>query len=172
MRRLACAVIIIAAGLTGATPALAQRNEWTVDVSLYRGTLGYARQVAPRALLGIEVGIGIPETNHTLTPSGDQPGFPDFSEFLHVGGFARFPVSQRFSLDTGLRVSVADLWVCPASDCGPTLFAGAHVQPMFGWARIKFGGHLIAGWVNESRESSAGRTFLIAINPLIARLTF
>ena len=172
MRPSAYAGMLIAASLAVATPALAQSSEWTVDVSLFRGTVGYAQQVTPRALVGVEVGIGIPEMNHTLTPTGDQPGFPEFSEFLHLGAFMRSPVSQRFDLDTGLRVSVADLWICPASDCWPTLFAGAYVQPMLGWERIKFGGHLIAGWVNESRESSAGSTFTIAINPLIARVTF
>lgn len=164
--------MLIAVSLAVASPALAQGNQWTVDASLYRGTAGYAHQLTTRALVGIEVGIGIPETNHTLTPAHDQPGFPDFSEFLHLGVFVRSPVSQRFDLDTGVRVSVANLWVCPASDCWPTLFSGAYVQPMFGWKRVKFGGHLIAGWIDGSRESSAGSTFLIAINPLIVRVTF
>lgn len=172
MRPSAYAGMLIAASLAVATPALAQSSEWTVDLSLFRGTVGYAQPVTPRALVGIEVGIGIPETSHTLTPAHDQPGFPDFSEFLHLGVFARSPATQRFNLDTGLRISVADLWICSASDCWPALFAGAYVQPMFGWKRVKFGGHLIAGWVNESRESSAGSTFTIAINPLIARVTF
>jgi hypothetical protein len=172
MRPSAYAGMLIAASLAVATPALAQSSEWTIDVSLFRGTVGYAQQVTPRAMVGIEVGIGIPETSHTLTPAHDQPGFPDFSEFLHLGVFARSPATQRFNLDTGLRISVADLWICSASDCWPALFAGAYVQPMFGWKRVKFGGHLIAGWVNESRESSAGSTFTIAINPLIARVTF
>jgi hypothetical protein len=162
----------VAVGLAFAAPALAQSTEWSIDASLYRVTAGYAQQGAPRALVGLEVGIGIPETNHTLTPGHDQPGFPDFSEFLHLGGFVRSRVSQRIDLDTGLRISVADLWMCPASDCGPTLFAGVYVQPMFGWKRVKFGGHLIAGLINESRESSAGSTFTVAINPLIARVTF
>ena len=164
--------ILIAASLGAAAPALAQDSEWTLDLSLYRGTVGYAHPATPRALVGIEVGIGISETNHTLLPSQGQPGFPDFSEFLHLGVFVRAPAGPHFNLDTGLRVSVADLWYCPASDCWPTLFGGAYVQPMFGWKRIKFGGHLIAGWIDESRESSAGSTFLIAINPLIARVTF
>ena len=163
--------MLLVCGLASAAPACAQR-EWSVDVSLYRGTVGYARQVAPRTLAGVEVGIGIPETSHTFTPAHDQPGFPDYAEFLHVGAFARSRFSPRFDVDSGLRVSVADLWSCPASDCWPELFAGAWVQPMFGWKRVKFGGHLIAGWISESRESSAGSTFLVAINPLIARITF
>ena len=172
MRPSVYAGMLIAVSLAVATPALAQSSEWTVDLSLFRGTLGYALPISPRALVGVEVGIGIPEMNHTLTPTEDEPGFPDFSEFLHLAAFMRSPISRRFDLDTGLRVSVADLWICPASDCWPNLFAGAYVQPMFGWERVKFGGHLIAGWINESRESSAGSTFTMAIIPLIVRVTF
>ena len=59
MRPSAFAGMLIAIGLGVATPALAQRSEWTIDASLYRGTVGYARPVAPRTLFGIEVGIGI-----------------------------------------------------------------------------------------------------------------
>jgi hypothetical protein len=164
--------MLIALGLAAATPAVAQHSEWTVDATLFRGTVGYAQQVAPQRLIGVEVGIGIPETSHTLTPSHDQPGFPDYSEFLHLGGYVRSAVSERFDVDTGLRVSIADLWVCPASDCGPNLFGGVYIQPMFGWARIKFGGHLIAGWVSETRENSGGSTFIAAITPVIVRVTF
>lgn len=165
-------IALLMLGLATATPALGQRNELAVDASIFHVTAGYARVAGPRVLIGIEVGAGLPQINRTLTPATDQPGQPDFAEFLHVGAFARFAPTDRFEVDTGLRGSVADLWECTASDCWPQPFAGAYVQPMFGWTRVKVGGRLTAGWIGESRESSDGTTFLAALSPFIIRATF
>jgi hypothetical protein len=60
-----------------AMPAAAQRNEVTVEASVLRGTVGYARALGPRTLLGGEVGFGFPQIDRTLSPATRADGSPD-----------------------------------------------------------------------------------------------
>jgi hypothetical protein len=52
-------------------------------------------------------------------------------------------------IDAGIRASIADLWPCDASDCWPSLFGGAYIQPMVGFKRLKIGSRLTAGVIAE-----------------------
>lgn len=154
------------------------RSEFTLDVTPIRGTVGYARALSPTRLAGLEVGFGAPQVDRTLNP-GDGPDprttqdDPDFEEYLHLAAFLRMRPRSAFEVDTGLRVGVADLWECTASDCWPALWAGAYLQPMVGGRRWKVGTRLMAGWVGDSREGgSDSSTFTVALSPLVVRVTF
>lgn len=155
------------------TPAAAQRNQVTIDASVIRGTVGYARAIKPKAYAGIEIGFGFPQIDRTFHPSQDATDGPDFEEYLHVGIFVRAAPSEHFEGDAGIRASIADLWPCDASDCWPAPFVGAYIQPMAGWQKFKVGPRLVAGWINEDQEGTTGRgnTGVVALNPLTARLT-
>lgn len=151
----------------------AQRNQATVDASILRGTWGYARQVENRIYAGFEIGFGFPQIDQTLRPKPDSTGSPDFEEYLHLGVFVRFAASEHFEVDVGARASIADLWPCGASDCWPAGFLGVYAQPMVGWRRIKLGPRLVAGRIGETEQShKTDDTFLVAVNPLTARLSF
>lgn len=159
------------------TPVFAQRNEVTLEAAVVRGALGYARHTSARLLLGVEVGFGFPQIDITLAPEGDSiAGDPEFEEYLHVAVFARWKLDRRFEIDTGLRGSVADMWECFASDCWPSLFGGAYVQPMFGGSRFKVGARLTAGVIGEKKATGLGNydenSWLVAVSPLLARVTF
>jgi hypothetical protein len=156
-----------------AAPAQAQGNEVTIEASVLRGAIGYARRASPTTLLGVEVGFGFPQIDQTLTPTEEDPeGEPEFEEYLHLALLARFRPTARFEVDAGVRGSVADLWACTASDCWPALFGGAYIQPMFGGSRFKVGARVMAGWIAESMEGGPDEsTFVIGLAPLLVRLT-
>jgi hypothetical protein len=156
-----------------ATPAAAQRNQVTIDASVIRGTVGYARAIKPKTYAGIEIGFGFPQIDRTFSPSPDSTGSPDFEEYLHVGVFVRVAPSANFEVDAGIRAAIADLWSCGASDCWPAPFVGAYVQPMAGWQKFKVGPRLVAGWINETEAglNNEGGTGVVALNPFTARLT-
>jgi hypothetical protein len=160
-------------GAALAAPAHAQQNEVTIEASVIRGAVGYARRVSPTTLVGVEAGFGFPQIDRTLTPTNDDPeGEPDFEEYLHAAVFVRVKPTHRFEVDAGLRGSVADLWACTASDCWPAVFGGAYVQPMIGGSRIKVGARLTAGWIADSEERGPdSSTFVVGLNPFILRLT-
>jgi hypothetical protein len=164
---------IAALMLLPSTPVAAQRQEVTLEASVLRGAVGYARHTAPRTLIGIEIGFGFPQIDRTLTPrKDDETGEPDFEEYLHIGLFVRHRIGSRFDVDTGLRGSIADLWSCSSSDCWPALFGGAYIQPMLGWDRVKLGMRLTAGWIGEVQEGTSGsNSFVASLNPLIVRAT-
>ena len=126
-----------------------QRNQTTVEASIMRGALGYARQVDARLYAGVEIGFGFPQLDRTLVPEQNESGEPDFREYLHLGVVLRAVPSAHFEIDVGVRGSFADFWPCGASDCWPSPFIGGYVQPMVGWRRLKFGPRLTAGWVSE-----------------------
>lgn len=151
----------------------AQRNEATLEASVIRGALGYAREMSPRALIGVEIGFGFPQIDRTLEPATDEDtGEPDFEEYLHVALFARFRGSDRFEIDTGVRGSIADLWSSTASDSWPSLFGGAYVQPMIGGRTVKVGTRLTAGWIGDSPEGGPeGSTFVVGLVPILVRAT-
>jgi hypothetical protein len=175
--RIAIAIAIaLASSLT--TPLLAQRNEVTLEASVVRGALGYARHASPKVLFGFEVGFGFPQFDRTLSPKQDpDTGSPDFEEYLHIAPFVRFKANHNFEIDAGLRASIADLWPCDASDCLPAIFAGAYVQPMVGWRRIKVGARLTAGEIWEGEpDSRTGQgdksTRVVGLAPFLVRATF
>ncbi|MGH7480849.1 MAG: hypothetical protein ACRELV_01735 [Longimicrobiales bacterium] len=161
-----CALVVI--GL----PASAQSNQVTLDVSVIRGTVGYARAVHPAVHLGLEAGFGFPQLDRTLVPDQNASGDPDFEEYLHLAAFARLARSEHFEVDLGVRGAIADLWPCGASDCLPTLFGGVYVQPMVGWRRLKFGPRLTFGWIGDAEPGvTDGATGVIGLSPLNARYT-
>ena len=159
--------------LLSASPGLAQRsNQLTVEASVFRGALGYARQVAPALHAGVELGFGFPQIDRTLHPDSVGDLEPEFEEYLHVALLLRARPSSHFEVDLGVRGSVADVWPCRVSDCWPAGFLGGYVQPMVGWRRFKVGTRLLAGWIAEHPpERESGSTRVLALNPLIARLT-
>lgn len=156
-----------------ALPARAQNREVTLEASVLRGALGYARHVSPTTLLGVELGLGFPQFDRTLEPPGDEAtGTPDFEEFLHLAALVRVRPASSLEIDTGLRASIADLWECTASDCWPAVFGGAYVQPMVGGRRLKVGARVTAGWIAEGMEGGPdSSTFVVGLNPFIVRLT-
>ena len=168
MKRLGMVAALV---MLHASPMAAQEQHVTIDASVLRGTVGYARQAGAKAYVGLEIGFGFPQLDRTLRPAEDSTGGPDFEEYLHVGAFVRLVPSDRFEVDLGVRGSVADLWECTVSDCWPATFAGMYVQPMIGWSRIKFGPRLTAGWIREGKTDVDGTTGVIAVNPFTARLT-
>lgn len=154
------------------SPLPAQRNQVTVEASVLRGTLGYARRLAPSAYAGVEAGFGFPQLDRTLRPAESSEFDPDFQEYLHLGVFVRYAPSPHLEVDTGMRGSIADMWECGASDCWPNAFAGVYLQPMVGWRRLKFGPRLVAGSLSEKPPGQGGGwTTVVALNPLTARLT-
>ena len=164
----------LAAVLT--TPLAAQRNEVTIEGSVVRGTVGYARAGSARIYLGIELGFGFPQIDRTLAPAPDSVGSPDFEEYLHVAPFIRYKASDRFEIDAGIRASVADLWPCDASDCWPALFGGVYLQPMIGFRKFKVGSRLTAGVIAEGKPDTRIRqgdksTAVVSISPLLVRAT-
>lgn len=163
------AVVLLAV----ARPADAQRNQVTIDASVIRGTVGYARAIRPTTYAGVEIGFGFPQIDRTFHPSQDSMGSPDLEEYLHVGVFVRAAPSVHFEVDAGIRASIADLWPCGASDCWPAPFVGAYVQPMAGWRKFKVGPRLVAGWINENEpgRNEDGGTGVVGLNPFTARLT-
>lgn len=166
-------LLTTAAALIVVSPVSAQRNEMTLEASVFSGTFGYAWSSTPRVLVGIEAGFGIPQMNLTLhLQQNPVAGRPDFGELLHIGMLLRTKLSDRLEIDAGARGAVADLWSCQASDCWPELFYGGYVQPMIGWHRIKLGARLTAGWVTEGEDgTSQGRTFAVGLAPLLVRVT-
>ena len=169
MRPLSCAAALL---LLCSSPALAQGHEATLEGSFVRGAVGYARDVRPDVMAGIEVGFGFPQLDRTLRPEQNDQGGPDFEEYLHVGLFVRLARSEHLEVDVGLRGAVADLYECGSSDCLPVLFGGAYVQPMVGWRRLKFGPRLTAGWIRETEPGEPdGSTGVVALSPFTARFT-
>lgn len=160
--------------VAGTLHAQDRSSDITIEASILRGALGYARAVGGSALIGVEAGFGFPQIDRTLVPEkSEQTGEPDFEEYLHAAVFVRHAPSPRYELDAGLRASISDLWSCSASDCWPAPFAGAYIQPMVGWQRVKLGARLTAGWISESKEGgSQSTTFTAALNPLVVRVTF
>jgi len=155
-----------------AAPVHAQRNEATLEASIFRGTVGYARATSPRTYVGVEVGFGFPQIDRTLVPAQDTLGRPDFEEYLHIGVFVRQKLTDRIEVDAGLRGSIVDLWSCSSSDCWFELFGGGYVQPMVGWQRVKFGMRLSAGWVTEREEGTPqGNSFSVGLAPFLVRAT-
>jgi hypothetical protein len=154
-----------------AAPVLGQQRQFTVEGSFVRGALAYAREVRPRLLAGVEVGFGLPELDRTFVPEQDSLGGPDFDEYLHVSTLLRMTPATHLDVDTGLRFSLVELYGC--SGCLPEPFAGAYLQPMVGWRRLKFGARLTAGWVFQSGPGQPdGSTAVVGLNPFIVRYTF
>lgn len=168
--------ILIAVVAIGFSPADAQTDGADVREVWVGGMVpgiegGYAWGVSPGTLVGVQAGV-LPQTGLTLVPDPDGPGQPDLDEVVHAAVFVRLRPADRWEVDVGVRGGLADVWPCPASDCYPALFGGGYVQAMAGWERFKLGPRLSAGWVGETRESSDGETFFLALYPLVARLTF
>ncbi len=165
-------------GLLLAVPLAAQqRNEVTLEGSLVRGALGYARASSARLLLGVEIGFGFPQIDRTLVPAQDTLGSPVFEEYLHVAPFIRYRASRHFEIDAGVRGSIAHLWPCDASDCWPALFGGVYVQPMIGFRNFKIGTRLTAGVIGEGEPDTRIRqgdnsTGVASIAPFLLRGTF
>jgi hypothetical protein len=166
------AVAVLFLGL--ASPIRAQRHQLTVEGSVFRGAVGYARHVSARSLLGVEAGFGFPQIDRTLEPPRDEAtGEPGFEEYLHVAAFLRHAPGEHFEVDAGARAALADLWSCRASDCWPVPFGGGYLQPMAGWRNVKLGVRLVAGWAGEGEDAGPNEnTFVVALNPLIVRATF
>lgn len=164
-------VLTAAAFLAPSLAHAQERQQFTLEASVIRGALGYARAVATDVHVGGEVGFGFPQIDYTLSPAKDPlTGDPSFEEYLHVALFLRQRLHTRISYDIGARASMVDLWSCEVSDCWPTPFVGAYVQPMFGGRRLSIGPRILAGWTNEA-EARSGSTFTIAVAPLNVRLT-
>jgi hypothetical protein len=164
------AFVVVA--LTAPADASAQRNQVTLEASVFRGALGYAWRVAERAHIGVEAGFGFPQIDRTLVPEQDARGEPDFEEYLHGALFVRVAPSEHVEMDVGARASIVDVWECGASDCWPVGFLGVYAQPMVGWRRVKFGIRLTGGWAGETAPGRPdGWTGIVALNPLIARVS-
>ena len=146
-------------------------NQETIDASIIRGTVGYARALSPRVLAGIEIGFGFPQIDRTLSPGERDDGYPSFEEYGHIALFARYAPAPAFEVDLGIRGSFADLWRCDASDCWPVGFAGLYVQPMVGWERFKVGPRLTAGVAADGETDRDGSTRVVSLSPLNLRLT-
>jgi hypothetical protein len=160
----------VAAGalvLLGARAAAAQDRQITVDLRPIAATVGYARRVAPARLVGFEAGFGFPQIEQTLAPRGE--GFRDFEEYLHLSLFVRFVRSERVESDVGVRVSVADVTSCDASDCLPGLFGGAYASAFYGRRRLKVGALVATG---RARAPGGRGSTVVNVSPLIVRLTF
>lgn len=164
--------LLLLSGLLLASPLSAQgRQELTLEASVFKGTVGYARAVAPGVRVGGELGFGFPQMDQTLTPSAGRSGDPDLREYLHGAVFVRQRLTRAVTYDAGVRASVVDLWPCTASDCWPTGFLGGFLQPMIGGRRLSVGPRLVAGWAWES-ENGRRPTFTAAIAPVNVRFTF
>lgn len=156
------------------SPSLAraqERHQFTLEASIFRGTAGYVRAVAPHLHMGGEIGFGFPQIDYTVTPSEVRwSGAPSFEEFLHASLFLRHRLHDRLSYDAGVRASLVDLWPCTASDCWPATFLGTYLQPMIGGRRWSLGPRIVAGWTAES-EDGGDPTFTISVALLNVRLT-
>lgn len=166
--------------LLTAAPLSAQRNQVTIDASIFRGTVGYARTFRPQLSAGLEIGFGFPQIDRTLSPDDEvgpdghtgPDGWADFEEYLHIATFIRFAPAPSLEIDAGVRAAIADLWSCGVSDCWPAPFTGAYVQPMVGWQRVKFGPRLTVGWIDEGPpERREQGTNVVALSPLNVRFT-
>jgi hypothetical protein len=143
-------------------PVCAQCSQLALEANPFRGTLSYARQSAPGWHVGMEVGFGFPQIDRTLFP---EEG--DFFDLFHLGPFLRFSPSEHASVDLGLRLGVADLHECGASDCWPGLYAGASAAFMVGWRSFRIGPRVTAGWIRESGEPTTGFVSLAPVNLLV-----
>ncbi len=163
--------LVLAGLLLLPSPGSSQRrNELTVDASVFRGTIGYARAVAPAVAIGGELGFGFPQIDWTLSPSAGDRGEPELREYLHGAVFVRHRLDRLIAYDVGVRAAVVDLWPCRASDCWPTGFLGGYLQPMIGGRRLAVGPRFVAGWALDS-ENGRGPAFTAAIAPVNVRLT-
>jgi len=151
----------------GPTGMTTPRDHITVDLRPIAATVGYARRVAPARLVGFEAGFGFPQIEQTLAPRGE--GFRDFEEYLHLGLFVRFVRSERVESDVGVRVSVADVTSCDASDCLPGLFGGAYASAFYGRRRLKVGALVATG---RARAPGGRGSTVVNVSPLIVRLKF
>lgn len=91
MMRVQVLTLAAAIGLTGVSGAAGRAHaqdrasEITIEASILRGTLGYARAIAGQTLIGLEAGFGFPELDRTLIPEQDEEtGGPQFVEILHA----------------------------------------------------------------------------------------
>lgn len=164
--------LFAAVGWTGPAEGQERQRDFTIEASPVGGALGYAWGNTGERLMGVELGLRAPQFDHTFTPDTDSmTGSPDFEEILHLALFVRNQPSQHFELDAGVRGSVATLWECRVSDCWPSLFGGAYVQPMVGWDRVKVGTRLAAGWIREVPVGRPdGSTFTVWMTPFLVRV--
>jgi hypothetical protein len=152
--------------LIAVSAAAGQTRSVALDLRPVAGALSYASG-QPTRQFGIEVGFGFPQLEQRITPRGSE--FHDFNEFLHLAVFTRLTPTEKFESDLGVRVSVADLRVCMASDCWPGLFGGVYGSVFYGGGRWKIGSMLEAGRHHEPGE--AGAT-VVNLSPLLLRVKF
>lgn len=154
-------------------PAAAQGHEITLEASILGGAAGYARSVTEQALIGLQLGAGLPQVDLTLHPGSETgTGSVDLEEYLYLAAFVRLELNGRTDLDLGIRGGVADLYECTNNDCWPASFVGAYLQPMWGGARWKVGARLVAVLVGESPEGGPeSSTFALGVSPVLVRLS-
>jgi hypothetical protein len=166
MRRplLAPALLLVFAGA-----AEAQRNELTLEVNPFHGTLGYGRG-AGGWRFGGEVGFGFPQADRVLAPDLPEEDriSDEFLHFIHLGAFGRYTPSDHVGLDAAAHVGLADLRSC-SGDCWPGLFYGGSSSVMVGWRHVKLGPRLTGGWIDEPGHPT---TFVLALTPLAIRGSF
>ncbi len=148
----------LAAVLLVAPAAAGQRSQLALEANIVQGTVSYARATSPGKLIGVELGVGFPQLDVTLAPADE-----DFMGIFHLGVFRRWLPSERGAVDAGVRVGLADLHECGASDCLPGVYASGTAQASFGWRRVKLGPRVQAGVI---RESGRDGTFFTVIQPL------
>lgn len=154
-------VVGLAVLLGGAGAVEGQR--FTLDGEVVGGSVSLAWGRSEASAMGVGLGVTVPQFNQTISPDTDR-----WEEFLHVSGFYRRRAGA-FEADLGMRLGIADLYECGASDCWPGYFVGPYAEAYVGWEHVKFGARLVAG---SQKESGEPRTFVLNVTPFLVRIAF
>lgn len=159
MTRISTLVLALLA-LTGAE-LVAQRRQVVLQFNPVHGTLGYGWALTPTHFAGVEVGVGFPQLDRTISHPDES-----FMDVAHVGAFVRSQPSSAVTLDGRVQIGLAELRGC--SGCLPGVFTGISAGAFFGGKHLKVGPRLTAGLINELDETD----FVLNLTPVAALVTY
>jgi hypothetical protein len=141
----------------------AQRPQVSLEANPFHATAGIGWTTAKSNVVGIDVGFGFAQLDHTLVPSDE-----DLEDILHLGVFMRSPASKPFLVDGRIQIGLAELRGC--SGCLPGFLAATSGGVFWGGRRAKVGARLLAGGIKDSMNSPA--EFVLQLTPIALLLTF
>ena len=159
MSRSIAGLVLAALSLGVPATSTGQAKQVSLEANPWRGTIGYARQVAEGWYLGGEVGLGIPQIDRTLAPTGHNE---DFFDIFHIGPTARYKPDDRLLVIGTLRFGLADLQEC-SGDCFPGGYIASSVGFFLGWHSLKFGARAVVGRIWKSSQPATG---FLSVSPI------
>jgi hypothetical protein len=141
---------------------LGAQRQLSLEVNPIHATIGYGWTTAPDRIVGVELGMGVPQLDRTLLPA-DEP----LIDFIHLGVFVRSQATPLVVLDGRAQLGLAELYGARASLPGTftALSGGAFV----GGRHVRVGPRLTAGMVMEWGNPAA---FVVNLTPIALLFTY